>query len=264
MPWTFSHPAAVIPIARICNGKVPAIGLVVGSCSPDFGYYLNTWDIATRSHSFVHSLYIALPICLILIAIFSTLRDGVLQLLPKIYSQVFEKFIPQIGIPKFRNLFFMVVAIVIGIYSHIIWDSFTHNPKYFRDWWPFIGYVFTVKGIEIPFFKILQHSSSVIGISLLLYWLIKTVNLHRKQQVNPLKSKSISWQVVYLFCIIIVCATLSILNYAYRFEIKISELHHFLFINAVQGGMLVFCFFLLSAAALQIKVVIDKVVGKTI
>ena len=37
MPWTFSHPLAVVPVHRLFRGRLNFTGLVIGSLSPDFG-----------------------------------------------------------------------------------------------------------------------------------------------------------------------------------------------------------------------------------
>lgn len=255
MPWTFSHPAAVIPIARLTNNKIPAIGLVIGSCSPDFGYYLSLWNIATASHSFIGSLKIALPICLFLIGIIILLRDGCLMILPKSLSRVVGRFIPKRVMPTLAQLLWMIFAVIIGIYSHILWDSFTHNPKYFRDWWPFIANTVSLSGYSIPLYKVFQHSSSVLGIILMLYWFIRSKKRHDH---STHKTMSLSWQTVYCLVLLVCSSLLSMALYAYRFEIRSDEIHHFLFINAVQGGMIAFVLLLLSIIVLQIRVLLRR------
>ncbi|HNH84716.1 MAG TPA: DUF4184 family protein, partial [Acidobacteriota bacterium] len=48
MPFTFCHPAIVIPVARRSHWLSP---LVIGSMSPDFLYFLNF----STGHSFGHT-----------------------------------------------------------------------------------------------------------------------------------------------------------------------------------------------------------------
>ncbi|MBA3727450.1 MAG: DUF4184 family protein, partial [Armatimonadetes bacterium] len=38
MPWTFSHPAAVLPLRRLCPQSLDFAALVIGSTTPDIGY----------------------------------------------------------------------------------------------------------------------------------------------------------------------------------------------------------------------------------
>jgi WD40 repeat protein len=50
MPWTFAHPAAVLPLRKFCADRLSFAGLVVGSVSPDIGSAsidrtLQVWDL---------------------------------------------------------------------------------------------------------------------------------------------------------------------------------------------------------------------------
>ncbi len=57
MPWTFAHPAAILPLRR----RLPLAALVVGSISPDIGYYLGLYPLATFAHSGLGLLMACLP-----------------------------------------------------------------------------------------------------------------------------------------------------------------------------------------------------------
>ena len=47
MPWTFAHPAAVLPLRRFSGpGLLSFAALVIGSTSPDFLYYIGQFDLA--------------------------------------------------------------------------------------------------------------------------------------------------------------------------------------------------------------------------
>ena len=39
MPWTFAHPAAILPLRRFCPAPLDFSALVIGSMVPDLGYY---------------------------------------------------------------------------------------------------------------------------------------------------------------------------------------------------------------------------------
>ena len=51
MPWTFSHPLAVVPIHRLFGGRLNFAGLVIGSLSPDFACYGKQFPLATFAHT---------------------------------------------------------------------------------------------------------------------------------------------------------------------------------------------------------------------
>jgi len=51
MPWTFVHPAAVLPLRKYFANRHLFGAVVVGSISPDFGYYVGRFDMATTAHT---------------------------------------------------------------------------------------------------------------------------------------------------------------------------------------------------------------------
>jgi hypothetical protein len=51
MPFTFSHPALILPLTRLPKRWVSATGLVIGSIVPDFEKFLKMNDGNTYSHT---------------------------------------------------------------------------------------------------------------------------------------------------------------------------------------------------------------------
>lgn len=93
MPFTLSHPAAVLPLLR--PPFVP-VALVAGAMAPDVPYFLGTLGIplsagdwyepflnATTSHSPLGALTVSLPVTLALAAGWLLLRGPVTELLPR-------------------------------------------------------------------------------------------------------------------------------------------------------------------------------------
>ncbi|MFC0180231.1 DUF4184 family protein [Thorsellia kenyensis] len=240
MPFTFSHPAAVIPIAKMTNYRLPIIALSLGSCSPDFGYYTNEWIYAARSHDFLYSLLYMLPACLLLIAIISLFKKEIIILSPKYVKVMAEQHIPTFSVPKLQTVFLTILAIIIGIYSHIIWDSFTHNPDKFKPWWPYIGQEVHILSIDIKIYKLLQHFSTILGMAVILLFLLKGVIKQKKSQkqniLNIELQNNDKWVIAYWVTLFLVCGLISIVQYGLTFEYLLQEIPHFLFQNAVTGG----------------------------
>jgi Domain of unknown function (DUF4184) len=70
MPWTFAHPAAILPLRRLCPVPLDFSALVIGSMVPDLGYYLFYSNLARSAHSFSGSVLVCLPVGLIFWGIF--------------------------------------------------------------------------------------------------------------------------------------------------------------------------------------------------
>src|SRR5882672_6336607 len=68
MPFTLAHPAAVLPLRRW--PRLDFVALVIGSMTPDFGYYLLLPDMRLETHSFAGSLETCLPVGLLLVLLF--------------------------------------------------------------------------------------------------------------------------------------------------------------------------------------------------
>lgn len=55
------------------------------------------------------------------------------------------------------------ISFLSGAFSHILWDSFTHEHGHFVEVIPELSRTILFFGKEILFFKVLQHSSTLIG-----------------------------------------------------------------------------------------------------
>ena len=56
------------------------------------------------------------------------------------------------------------LSFLIGAFSHLLWDSFTHEHGTFVEVFPGLSRtVVLIFGKEIPFFKVLQHCSTLLG-----------------------------------------------------------------------------------------------------
>ena len=76
------------------------------------------------------------------------------------------------------NWFVVIISLLIGIASHLFWDSFTHNHGYFVEIIPSLKNKVNLFNLQIPIFKILQHSSSLVG-GLLIILTIKKLPVSR-------------------------------------------------------------------------------------
>lgn len=166
MPFTLSHPAAVLPLLR--SPFCPA-ALVCGSLAPDAPYFLGGAGIpvsaqswyepflnATHSHT-LPGLSVALPFTLALLALYGLVRRPVTELLPWRPTAASDR---TGGFP--RRAGWVLLSALIGVLTHLAWDSFTH----------FDGYVVThvsalrsrVAG-DLTVARAIQHVSTVSGLA---------------------------------------------------------------------------------------------------
>ncbi|MFF3715987.1 DUF4184 family protein [Streptomyces prasinus] len=167
-----SHPAAVLPLLR--RPFVPA-ALVTGAAAPDVPYFLAELGVssssaqdwygpflnATETHSPVGGLLISLPFALGLVAAYRVLHAPITALLPSGLR------LPEperaVDVPaRARYTMWLLISALIGIASHVAWDSFTH----------FDGFLVThieilrasaLGGLSVA--RLLQYTSTVLGLA---------------------------------------------------------------------------------------------------
>ncbi len=165
MPFTFSHPAIILPLTYLPKKWFSLTGLVIGSLTPDFEYFLRMRIKSNYSHTLDGLFWFDLPLGILLAFIFHNIvRDRLFENLPTFFKSrlfVFKQF-EWNGYFK-KNWFVIVISILIGTSSHILWDSFTHDDGYFVRTIPTLTNTIELFGKQIPFLKILQHSSTLIG-----------------------------------------------------------------------------------------------------
>ena len=165
MPFTFSHPAIILPLTYLPRKWFSLTGLVIGSLTPDFEYFLRMRIKSNYSHTIDGLFWFDLPLGLLLAFIFHNIvRDSLFNnLLPFLKSR-FSTFKQFDWNRHFKqNWIVVTISIIIGAASHIFWDSFTHDHGYFVQTIPALQNSVDFLGRQIPILKILQHSSTLLG-----------------------------------------------------------------------------------------------------
>ena len=171
MPFTVSHAAAIIPFHK--KGFVLS-ALIVGSMSPDFLYYIPFIPNNHFTHT-VQGLFIfCLPASLIALLIYhKILKYPLVSLLS---WQIQSRLINTISSFKFfpRSQFLWIVnSILLGAFTHIFWDSFTHiNGQAVLLFSILSQAVFTIGEETIFFYKLLQYLSTIFGGLIFVAWVI--------------------------------------------------------------------------------------------
>jgi hypothetical protein len=123
MPFPLAHPAAVLPLKRYRSRWLNFPALVIGSLAPDAAYVFRNEDISTLSHQVVGSITFGLPTGFLMLAVLYLLRVPAVGMLPNPERSLL--------LPLCRRpigpLWLAAVSLVIGIWTHVFWDSFTHS-----------------------------------------------------------------------------------------------------------------------------------------
>jgi hypothetical protein len=170
MPFTLSHAAAALPFRRT-RLVFPAV--VVGSFAPDFEYFVRLGPWGKFGHSLIGVFAFDLPLALLTLGLFERYaQEPLWAWLPRGFRQRF----PRNGHAPSRQTIgqwsLVVLSILVGIATHILWDAFTH-----ATYWPYqhIHLLHDSFGLPlagaVPAYLLLQQVSSVFGLVVLLIWI---------------------------------------------------------------------------------------------
>jgi hypothetical protein len=160
MPFTFSHPAILLPFLK--NKKLSATALIVGSTSPDLEYFFRMRMQSEISHTFSGIFLIDFPLGFIVMFVFhEIIKKPFIENVPLFFQKRLGVLKDSNWIDYFKNNFIIVlISFFLGTVSHIFWDSMTHWDGYLVQRISF----FNVDFFSIPVYKIAQHLSSIIGL----------------------------------------------------------------------------------------------------
>ncbi|MFC6998560.1 DUF4184 family protein [Rufibacter roseus] len=175
MPFTFSHPAAVLPILALPQRWRSATGLIVGSMTPDFEKFIRMSTEDPYSHTWRSIFYFNLPLGLVLAFLFHlVIRDTLVKHSPVFVRQRFIRLLDFNWWKYFRKQYFVVVlSLLAGTISHILWDSFTHKDGRGVQLLPFLEMELSGGEDKLYLFEVLQTVSSVIGLAIILFFVFR-------------------------------------------------------------------------------------------
>jgi hypothetical protein len=165
MPFTFSHPAIVLPLTFLPRHWFSLTGLIIGSLTPDFEYFLRMRIQSNYSHTISGLFWFDIPLGIVLSYLFHlVVRDRLFDNLPAVLSSRLSQF-KQVDWHSYfkRNWLVVILSVFIGAVSHLFWDSFTHDHGYFVQNIPALTNTMDFFGMQVPVLKILQHGSTLVG-----------------------------------------------------------------------------------------------------
>ncbi len=161
MPFTISHAIAAYPVHHLARKRLRVMPVVIGSMSPDFPYLLYMTPVHTPGHSIPGVwIYCLLPALLLLALWYQWLEKPVLNLLALPRAQLAW---------NIREGLLVIVGVLIGAYSHLLWDASSHSYGFFvqnSEFWH-------TELFGLPLYKLNQYGSGVLGLAGLILWYAK-------------------------------------------------------------------------------------------
>ena len=214
MPFTLSHAVLAPILARASKQTLPLAALAIGCMLPDL-YRLFVTDAGRIAHSWSGQIYpnlfIGLGFCALWYLIYRPMWYHLLNLADPI--QIYNLF----GAIKF--IFCVLIALLVGNASHILWDGLTHVDFRTLILHDFLSQKVSVLGLTYPLHFVLQIGSSITALPFLGYAIWQYCKQHHLAEGHAF----------YLRCSIAAILVLSACmagyaSYSYLMQFKLEDL----------------------------------------
>ncbi|WP_155590457.1 DUF4184 family protein [Lysinibacillus cavernae] len=201
MPLTFAHPAAILPFSRKSR-YIHFSAMVLGSMAPDFEYFLRGRPIGEIGHTLIGFFLFNLPLVILIYFIYHRLiHQNLINHLPAFLQDTYSH--QMTGSITWKVVVFGYSAI-LGMLTHVLWDSFTHQNGFMVTNFPLLSQTYTLYGYQIPFYKLLQHGSTLVGSTLIfgyLYYRASFIKNNNTPAISP-KQKFFFWLLVVVLTLV--------------------------------------------------------------
>lgn len=184
MPFTFAHPAAVIPLHRLARRYTLLSALVAGSIAPDFQYFLPVDLTRNDTHSLAALIWFCLPVGMALYLLFHLVLKAPLRALLPNTVQI-RLPIGKRPLPPASGAM-IAASLLLGALTHLAWDACTHANGWVVRALPLLQQEgVRIAGHPIALYKLLQHGTAVIGLSLLAWWALQWLRRATPADTSP-------------------------------------------------------------------------------
>ena len=229
MPWTISHPAIVLPLRRFTPRPLDFAALVFGSMTPDFGYYIDRFDLTAVAHTLRGSFIACLPTGLTFMLIFYLFCRPICYALPSPHRQALLPICPNFP-TKITRWLIVLLSLLLGAWTHNFWDAFTHDNGWFVERIAFLRHhVLYIYPIDVCVYLVLQEVFTVIGFVILAIAYRRWLRRQPMQEIDD--GESDTWR--YAFWI-----TMGIASVLYGYTsaagyANANNAHGFLFVRTI-------------------------------
>jgi len=169
MPFTLAHPAAILPLRGL--RYLRTVPLIIGAMTPDLPYYVPArfGHIGPETHSVTGSFTTCLVLGYAALVCVFLLRRPLTALL-----SARARWLCLTALAPFsqRPLEWALapVSIILGVWTHLLWDSFTHNDGWMVRRVAALSVPVSFGGYSGTLCHLLQYLSSAFGLAVLALW----------------------------------------------------------------------------------------------
>jgi hypothetical protein len=240
MPFTLSHAAAALPFRRT---RLIMSALVIGTFAPDFEYFIPFEHHSAFGHTLPGVFILDLPLSLAVFWFFHRYaKEPLAACLPASARARLHLGPRTISLNSLSRFALVVVSILVGVATHILWDSCTHSGHWLGHLVPSLNaHVLLPLFGSRPWFSIFQYISSIFGIVVLLLWA-----LHWYRNATPVSAKPnrrfVRRDRIALACSFLIALFIALVRaVAFGLPNGVHGVQRFMTIVAITG-IAVFCF----------------------
>ena len=199
MPFTLAHPAAVLPLRGLRYLRTAP--LILGAMIPDLPYYVPSElarPLIPETHTFAGSLRTDLVLGYASLVTVFVLRAPLTALLP-----ARARWLCLNALAPFRHSrewAFAALAIIAGVWTHLLWDSFTHSDGWMVRRVEALSAPVTLGPYTTQVCHVLQYVSSVFGLVVMAVWYLR-LRTPRRSAAAPGAARSAVGPVLMLVAV---------------------------------------------------------------
>jgi hypothetical protein len=190
MPYTLSHTAIVLPFARLLRRWRVLSATLIGAMVPDFHIFF-PWHLPRpETHRAMALLTFCLPVGLASYWIFEqVVKTPVLEVLPEGAYARSRPFAAPADFASVRQWFLAAFAILVGAFTHLVWDAFTHEGAFGVRLIPALDEPIVEFGRHrMMGVRLLQEGTSLIGLAVVFAFLCYAL---RRGSLPPIQSRAL-------------------------------------------------------------------------
>lgn len=172
MPFTLAHPAAIYPLRHV--RYLASIPLVVGSMTPDAVGFLFPHAMA-YSHTVKGTLVADLAMGYGLLVLLMLLQAPLTVLLWEPHRSFLRQAWSRYFLTS-ANWLVALPSLLIGSWTHIVWDSFTHPGRWGVRHIPVLQQpIWLINEHPMEISHLLQYVCSVVGLAVVVMWYLRSL-----------------------------------------------------------------------------------------
>jgi Domain of unknown function (DUF4184) len=196
MPFTASHPAAVLALAR---WGLPGSALVIGSIAPDMPYMLPIPPAGHFTHTPLGLITADLAIGIAGFVLWQALfSPAIVAIAPRALRGRLPDGVPA-GLPfhfaRWDRIARILAAVLLGAATHLLWDSFTHEWMWGPQHIPWLA----SRHGSLMGWEWVQRVSDIAGLAIVITWIAiwwRAAPKRADTNVLALPTRVLAWLVI--------------------------------------------------------------------